>query len=135
MKKKGINKATRKYNERWYQENKDSLSAKRREQYANDPEYRADSIKRSREYKAQRKKGTALSRVMYRTINGKQERVFTTGMVAELLGCSDQYIRNLHKRGAVPPCVLPGVHRLYTYAQVNLLDQIVTGQITKIDQW
>lgn len=117
------------YNASFYQANKDRISKKRKELYAKDPKYRALQKKRSQAYRQNRRSAALMDREIYRNINGENVRVYSTGMVAELMKCSGQHIRNMQQQGIIPPCTIEGTHLLFTKAQVNKILNLPKGKI------
>lgn len=96
----------------------------RRIQYAQSKKLREQARVRARKYRARRRADPSITRKLYRTVDGKRCRVFTTGQVANYLGSSPQMIRNWEDRGWIPPSVFPDKHRLYMQHQVKLLQTL-----------
>ena len=112
---------------RWYHNHADEYNAERRGKYAQDPAARERARLRAQEY---RTKKPDIGRQLYREIDGKTFPVYTSGQLAQALGCSPQLLRNLEKRGTIPQAVFPTKHRLYLKHQMQLVIDFREGKIT-----
>ena len=106
---------------RWYVENREVTSQKRRKRYANDPIYRAKIKKQALSYRKDRMKGHTVERTLHRTWRGVPLQVFTSGHVIDEAGCTYYQLREWEDRGWVPAPVFPDRHRLYLKHQVTLI--------------
>ena len=98
---------------RWYHGHSESYNEERRDKYANDKEVRAKARERARKYRERRRQGEGMSDApLWRYVNGKGaceygqgERipVWSTGQIAEAIGCTPQMLRNWEKKGWLPP--------------------------------
>jgi DNA-binding transcriptional MerR regulator len=136
------------YFKEWYGENADELNKKRRDRYANDPEYRKkiqDSNARTRkvrrkkrqeEKKAREKaKLTNVDKRPWRSVTATVEvdgeqveaQVFTIGALAKALGCSVQVIRLWESKGIIPETPLRGSggDRLYTAEFIEMVAEVL----------
>lgn len=109
---------------RWYHNHADEYNAARREKYASDPSVRHKATLRAKAYRDKRKDGLAIERTIMREVEGEMVVVFTSGLVADLLECTPQMLRNWEKRGWIPPSVFPDQHRLYMKHQVALIKSL-----------
>lgn len=112
---------------RWYGDNRDSYNAVRRQRYAADPEAR----EKARQRAAGRRQGIqpVPTRVLYREVNGRYVRVYSTGQVAAKMGRTAQMLRNWEIGGMIPESIFPDTHRLYTKGQVTKL--VALGETMK----
>ncbi len=108
---------------RWYGNNRDEYNAKRREEYANNPEAREKARIRAAGRRQAQHDGvvTVPTRVLYRDVNGRQMRVYSTGQVAAMMARSAQMLRNWENGGLIPLSTFPDTHRLYTKGQATKL--------------
>lgn len=107
---------------RWYNSHAKEYNEKRRDRYSKDPSMREKAQLRAKMYRDSKRKGREIERVVYRTLNGSMEEVYTSGQVAEIIGCTAQMLRNWQGNGWIPAPTIPGKHRLYTENQVDLID-------------
>lgn len=108
----------------WYAKHKTEHNEKRRTAYANTPVLRKEARERAAQYRQSRRDGKTVERSLVRVVNGSAVRVYTTGEVADHLGCSAQMIRNWESRGWIPAPVLPDSHRLYFKHQVEMIRRL-----------
>lgn len=112
------------YNE-WYKKHAKEYNAKRREQYAADPELRRKRAEAARE---QRRRKASLPKPdsgrIYRELNGRRVEVVRIGTAAESIGRTVQVIRGWEAKKLVPPPVFPSGKRYYTFYQVELLREL-----------
>lgn len=106
---------------KWYGDNKEAYNALRRERYAANKEVRNRARARAAAYRAE---SPPIERVLYRDLNGKRVRVFSTGEVAAKMQRTPQMLRNWQKEGLIPVSSFPDNHRLYTKKQVTLLTRL-----------
>lgn len=109
----------------WYQENKAALSAKRKERYNSDPEYRQAIIDRQR---AQRASNPARKSdgVIFKLVGGVDRRVYRIGDMSEMAGVPLDTLRSWERKGIMPKPSVGGVHRYYTQSQIELVALIAT---------
>lgn len=103
---------------KWYGENREGYNALRRARYEEDPEARVKAQDRAAQY---RKDSPTIERKLFRDLNGRRTRVFSTGEVASLMKRTPQMLRNWQKEGLIPQSSFPDKHRLYTKKQVTML--------------
>jgi hypothetical protein len=103
---------------KWYGENRTTYNQLRRARYAENKEARAKARERAANY---RNKKTAITREIFRDLDGQKVRVFSTGEVAAKMNRTPQMIRNWQKQGLIPETSFPDTHRFYTSAQMDLL--------------
>lgn len=121
---------------RWYREHRDDYNEERRRRYKADPEVREKARARAQEYREQIRAGKSIERTLYRNINGARTEVYTTGQVAEYIGCSSQMLRNWEtKRKWIPPSTFPDKHRLYTMEQVELIADLYDVIMAASGRW
>lgn len=109
---------------RWYENHREEFNEKRRQAYAKTPVRKAVSRERAEKYRAARRQGLSIERSLTRLVDGQPVRVFTTGELADLLGCSAQMIRNWEAKGWIPTTLFPDSHRLYMKHQVMLITSL-----------
>lgn len=109
---------------RWYAAHRDEYNAKRRARYSKGAEVARKARQRAQDYRDSVRDGRGIERALYRVVDGAQVRLFTTGEIAEKLGCSAQMIRNWEAKGWIPPTVFPDSHRLYMAHQVALISKL-----------
>ena len=106
----------------WYREHRDEYNATRRKRYAASKAARERARQRAAEYRAGQRSGEVqISRQLFRTVNGKRVKVFSTGQVAEAMGRTPQMLRNWELWMLIPESIFPDTHRLYTRAQMRML--------------
>ena len=108
---------------KWYGDNRDDYNALRRERYAADKEAREKARLRAAKY---REESPTIERTLFRELNGKRVRVFSTGEVAAKMKRTTQMLRNWQKDVFIPESSFEGTHRVYTKKQVNLILQLDT---------
>lgn len=139
------------YFKEWYSENADSLNEKRRQRYAEDPEYRKKiQESNARNRKVRRKISRAERRAEEKAklvnvdkrpwravtaiveVDGErvEAQVFTIGALAKALGCSVQVIRLWESKGVIPETPLRGSggDRLYTPEFINMVREVLTSK-------
>jgi len=117
---------------KWYRENAEEHNKARRERYAENEELRLKAQANARAVRESLKqRGGAVVRELYREVNGKHVRVYSTGEVAHRLGCSAQLVRNWDASGDIPPPSFPGKHRVYTYKQVRAMSLLLQKDLSK----
>lgn len=118
--------------QKWYGRNSENLSRKRKEQYANDPEFREKALARAKDYRNKKKNGhVAQKTTRYRNYNGTQQQVFTTGGVADSLGCGVTTIINWESKDWIPLPIFDEPHRFYLQHQVTLMKNLHKAVETK----
>lgn len=123
------------YFQHWYEKNKESISQRRKDSYASDPEYREKLRQKSKDYRERRARGEQVQTKRYATVKGKRVRVYTTGHIADRYGVSSEYVRRLQVVGKVPPPTIPGKHRLYTGHQMMMIGKVLNKKCKKITSW
>ena len=111
---------------RWYRSHSEEYNTKRRDRYSKDPSIREKAQLRAKLYRDSKRNGRAIERELYRTVNGSNVQVYTSGQVAEIIGRTPQMLRNWQSNGWIPQPSIPGKHRLYTDNQVDLIDEFNT---------
>jgi len=107
--------------QRWYQKNGGQLNAKRRQRYADDPEYRERAKAVSRVARTRRKeRGGVSETTVMRIINGVEVELYRVSAAAEMIGKSPDTIRLWCRKGWIPDGET-GEHRLYRLHQIKLL--------------
>lgn len=100
----------------WTKKYGDGHNARRQNRYQNDPEYREQVKKRSREsYHRTKTNGPT------REKNGKQFDVVTRQGIADLAGITVGQVSAFIEGGYVPDCSFPGRWRVYTKRQASLV--------------
>jgi hypothetical protein len=120
----GSDEASSKF-KRWYEENKTSISERRKRIYQADPELRAEIRAKQREYRQKHPPESRAGAPRYKEVNGRSVQVFRIGEAAALVGRDEQTLRIWEERGVIPRVTVPGVHRNYTVTQVNLMKELV----------
>jgi DNA-binding transcriptional MerR regulator len=121
----------------YYAENKEIISARRRQRYAEDPEYRERCKAQSREAKKRlaerRRKERAKNKdkdsgkpTWYKILYDGREipvKMFSTGQLAKKLGRKAQTMRIWERKGIIPESMYrtASQDRLYTAFQVRLI--------------
>lgn len=103
---------------KWYGENRDDYNALRRDKYAASKNSREKARLRAAAYRAD---SPTIERKLYRELDGKRVRVFSTGEVAARIKRTPQMLRNWHAKGLIPASSFSDKHRLYTKRQVTML--------------
>lgn len=106
---------------RWHLRNSHALNESRRSRYATDPEYRAAQIEAARETRRKQREDDTPPTTVTRYIDGVAHQVYLITDVAKLTGLSRQGLLKWEKRGLIPSPSLPGVHRLYTVKQAQMI--------------
>jgi len=106
---------------KWYgkPENKESLSAKRKDKYANDPEYREAVKAKARLYKKTQREN--LGGAVTRNYKGKSVNVWRVGLVAEKVGVTLETFMHYINNNVIPLPKVGGKRRLYLDEEVALL--------------
>jgi len=111
----------RKTYRKWYESKGAGYNDKRKERYANDPEYR-DRIKaQARETRERRK---ARGGVQETSVIRDGVEVYRVSAAAELLGKSPDALRSWMRKGWVPENT-EQVHRCYRKPQIKLMQRLV----------
>lgn len=111
----------RKTYRKWYESNGSDYNQKRKDRYANDPEYR-DRIKaQARETRERRKERGGVQET---SVIRDGVEVYRVSAAAELLGKSPDALRSWVRKGWVPENN-EQVHRFYTKAQIRLMQRLV----------
>lgn len=79
--------------------------SKRRQRYANDPEYRErikDSVRKNREAKKGESQKRSFNRDKIVIINGEAVQLFSSGKTASIVGVGSRTIENWEKKGLIP---------------------------------
>lgn len=105
----------------WYANRGADRNERRREAYASDPELREANRLRAKEWRANRAKGAAVEREVFREVNGKRVRVYSLGQIADEVGYAASTLRLLVSSGELPEPKLGGTHRYYTAAEVRTI--------------
>lgn len=108
----------------WYALNKDALSQRRKAKYRQDPEHRDAIIDRQREYRKNHPTPSRAGQTSYRLVAGKKQEVFRIGKVAEMIGRTDQTIRDWEASDIIPKPTVQSAHRYYTKNQVKLMGEL-----------
>jgi hypothetical protein len=134
-------KTQQKYFQGWYEENGDDWNERRRQRYAEDPEYRKkvrrwNKEARNRRKVEERKEKRAARKAMkiqpsgaWKTIevevDGVKTRMFTIGALARVLGKGISTIRVWEKKGVLPetPHRSSKGDRLYTVEMVEAIQE------------
>lgn len=96
------------YFTKWYKENKDERNARRRERYADDPEYRAQVVERSREQRERKRKVPKVRLPRFQKPkreelpDGSVIHLYSVGAFAKLIGRSIQSISHWENKGLIP---------------------------------
>jgi hypothetical protein len=106
---------------KWYGENRDDYNALRRERYANSPKSQELARGRAARYRAEKK---PIERKLYRDLNGKSVRVYSTGEVAQAMDRTPQMLRNWERADMIPASSFDDKHRLYTLRQLKLVSKL-----------
>lgn len=110
---------------RWYANKGGDRNERRREVYARDEERRTSNQARSRAWRQERQQGVAVSREVYRFVNGKRVRVWSLGQIADQTGYAANTLRWLVVNGELPEPTVPGVHRYYTGVEVKAIKALL----------
>ncbi|QHJ74567.1 hypothetical protein VH22019_00003 [Vibrio phage VH2_2019] len=113
---------------KWYDENKGSLSQRRKTRYETDPEYRAKVKERARQSAA--KKRAETRGVLTRKLGDQVFTVVKLSTVAEKCGKTTKALRVAEDKGEIPPHSFEGTHRVYTPEQCDLIVKYFANEIT-----
>lgn len=126
------------YFSEWYGENRFDVLAKRRDKYANDPDYAKKARESSRRYRDEVKSGKRVpgesgqerGPVMVK-MDGYHVEARTVRHLAEGIGRSVQTINYWTKHGSFPdtPLKTPGGHRLYTDDMIEVVRSAVESRL------
>lgn len=117
----------------WYRNHRTEHNETRREKYADDPKVRLKAKQQAQRYRERLRAGyTPEPAEQYREIDGKKQRVFSTGGVARALGVSTTTIRKWENFALVPEAAREGSRRWYTERQKNLL--LVFSKVNRNDK-
>lgn len=105
----------------WYSANKEQLLAKRRARYSSNPEARALAQQAAKEQRGNNPRTSTAGQPLHKLINGEQVEVYRIGKVAEMVGRTEQVIRNWEKKKWIPEPRVDATHRYYTKNQVKIL--------------
>lgn len=108
----------------WYERNKAALSERRRKKYQTDEDYRQNVISRQREYRSNNPPPSRAGKSNYRLVAGNKVEVFRIGRVGEIIGRTDQTIRDWEASGLIPKPSVESAHRYYTKKQVQMLKEL-----------
>lgn len=108
----------------WYQENKETISSRRKKLYREDPEHREAVKLRQAEYRKTHPPLSRAGRSKFKIINGIKVEVFRIGETSQRVGRDEQTIRGWEDRGLIPAPTAPGVHRNYTEKQIALMKEL-----------
>lgn len=116
---------------KWYHGHSETYNESRRQKYASNLEAREKARERARVYRERRRTGVGQTESpLWRYVNGegsceygqgKRIPVWTTGQIAEDIGCTPQMLRNWERKGWIPASMFPDKHRLYTQNQAGLI--------------
>ncbi len=110
---------------KWYEKNAAKLAEARKRRYQNDPEYRDAILKRQQSY---RRNHPGASRAgesrLKKTASGQLVETFRIGEVAQMIGRSDQTIRDWEDAKLIPTPTIQSAHRYYTKQQVALMREL-----------
>lgn len=110
---------------RWYANKGGDLAERRRERYASDQTLRTANQQRSRQWREDRAQGVAVTREIFRFVDGKRTRVYSLGQIADQTGYAANTLRLLVSEGTLPEPTIPGVHRYYTGAEVKAIKAVL----------
>lgn len=112
------------YFSRWYEANKEKLSAERKAKYNNDAEYRQASLQKAAEWRAKNPRVSRVGVPSKRMSNGVLTEVFRITAAGKMIGRSDQTIRDWEDEGIIPPPTVVSAHRFYTRNQIELMKEL-----------
>lgn len=107
--------------ERWYQQNKEALNARRRQRYSENSEYRQRAIANSQRFR-ERKRAEILAEIGDR---------HSLAEAAEQINRSPQTIRFWHNAGYLPSPDLVNGKKFYSPSQVGLLSELAQALVKK----
>lgn len=106
----------------WYERNRDSYNALRRQRYATEPDRRTKAQAKSTAYKDRVEGGHVPSPTeIYRTLGGVSVRVYRNSEACRMIECSSTAILRWEKDKWIPKPSVPGKRRLYTSCQLMLM--------------
>lgn len=108
----------------WYEINKEKLSARRKQRYQQDKEYREKALSRASDWRANNPTPSRAGEARIKVVNGTEMRCFRITETSQMIGRSDQTIRDWEEKGIIPKPSVEGVHRFYTYPQVVLMREL-----------
>ncbi len=111
----------RKTYRKWYESSGGDYNQKRKERYANDPEYRQRIKEQARETRERRKERGGVQET---SVIRDGVEVYRVSAAAELLERSPDALRSWVRKGWVPENT-EQVHRFYTKGQIKLMRQLV----------
>lgn len=113
------------YTKKWYEENKDSIAARRRKRYTDDPEYRKAVLSQSQQYRErQRKERAQFLENPSIVIKGNTVAAMTVEQLEEATGIDKTRLKYLQKAGYIPAATVTRPVRLYTHNQAELIKEL-----------
>ena len=103
-----------------YHNNKDEYAKRRRDRYANDPEYRKKVLDQAADYREKRRKKRAKAGKQIQ-LNGKMVSAITSTEICDELGAERTRLKHMQKAGYIPPALVSRPVRLYTKKQFALI--------------
>ncbi len=121
------------YFEAYYDENRDDINEKRRQKYANDPEYRDRVLKASRDYRKRQRREPRVRMPRFQkpsthqTGDGGEVQLFSVGAFAAYLNRSVQAINHWERSGILPKTPYRNSRGFRCYTRDMM--EIVRGQV------
>lgn len=105
----------------WYANNREKLSALRKEKYRLNPEIREKAKKGARIRRQEVPRVSTAGQPLIKTVNGVTQQVVRIGQASEAVGRKEQVLRIWERKKWVPKPAGESVHRYYTMHQITLL--------------
>lgn len=109
------------YFRKWYAENKQRLSAARKERYRTDPELRARILARTAEWRKSKAQCPRDVGQKKQPMNGTLVEAYRITEAGKMIGRSDQTIRDWEEKKVIPKPTVERSHRYYTLNQIRLM--------------
>ena len=116
----------------WYALHRKEFNSKRKKRYRRDPEYRANILEQNKNYREQNREQNNISFKKEIFIDALEPTIpmYTIGLLASLLHCTPQAIRNWEKENIIfeTPFRDDTDQRLYTEEMVDIIVKIMLEQ-------
>lgn len=130
----------------WWKKNKGRVNRARRARYESDPKYRDAILKAQREQDPKQKPAVEVVKMVPRKrsrylkpkmvpVNGSVLEVRSLGVLADMLGVSDEAVKLWERDGVIPPATYVDSHgrRWYSDAYLSMLQ--TTPRVHPLSAW
>lgn len=113
------------YTQKWWEKNKDSISAARRKRYQEDPEYRKSALAHSKAHREKKRKEREAFRANpTMKIGNSTVPALTIDHLEQSYGITKARLKYLQKAGYIPAALVVRPLRLYTHNQLALIQEL-----------